>query len=330
MKKVFVFISSLLICVISYSQIPSNGLVAYYPFNGDAIDESANSNDLNINNATLTRDRFGIENSAFSFASSSMQASNSILTPSDKLSVSFWVLVNPNSQNQYFITNGGETRYSQGFSFLYSGSSSSVSKNGHTPNSLVFAIANSELNFRGLLYTDEIPTNEWVHVIGTWDGTGSTDGMSLCINGHPVNASSSIVNSLEFDEVSNLHLGRPIITTSYSLQNGKLDDILIYDRVLNTSEKKCLYKKADIISSISEENSNRQNIVSIYPSPTSDYFKIDTEENIESIQIFNEEGKLVKVVDVESAFGQDLEDGIYFIKVIFDNDSKVIKVKKGN
>ena len=37
-----------------------SGLVAYYPFNGNANDESGNGNDGTVNGATLTADRFGM------------------------------------------------------------------------------------------------------------------------------------------------------------------------------------------------------------------------------------------------------------------------------
>ena len=36
-----------------------SGLVAYYPFNGNANDESGNGNNGTVNGATLTADRFG-------------------------------------------------------------------------------------------------------------------------------------------------------------------------------------------------------------------------------------------------------------------------------
>ncbi|MBU4445745.1 hypothetical protein KJ656_11790, partial [bacterium] len=43
------------------------GIVAYYPFNGNANDESGNDNHGTVNSATLTTDRFGNENSAYYF-----------------------------------------------------------------------------------------------------------------------------------------------------------------------------------------------------------------------------------------------------------------------
>ena len=49
------------------AQIPSEGLVAWYPFNGNANDESGNENHGTVNGATLTADRFGNVNGAYSF-----------------------------------------------------------------------------------------------------------------------------------------------------------------------------------------------------------------------------------------------------------------------
>ena len=45
----------------------SNGLVAYYPFNGNANDESGNVANGSVTGATLTTDRFGVSNRAYLF-----------------------------------------------------------------------------------------------------------------------------------------------------------------------------------------------------------------------------------------------------------------------
>ncbi|MCK4663035.1 MAG: hypothetical protein KAT68_09235 [Bacteroidales bacterium] len=47
--------------------IPIDGLVAHYPFSGNANDESVNNNHGTNFGATLTTDRFGNENSAYEF-----------------------------------------------------------------------------------------------------------------------------------------------------------------------------------------------------------------------------------------------------------------------
>ena len=40
------------------AQYPKNGLVGYWPFNGNANDASGNGNNATVNGATLTNDRF--------------------------------------------------------------------------------------------------------------------------------------------------------------------------------------------------------------------------------------------------------------------------------
>src|SRR5205823_407204 len=51
-----------------YSQtFLTNGLVAYYPFNGNANDASGNGNNGLVSGAVLTTDRFGQTNRAYSF-----------------------------------------------------------------------------------------------------------------------------------------------------------------------------------------------------------------------------------------------------------------------
>ena len=49
------------------SYVPTNGLVGYWPFNGNANDESGNGNNGTVNGATLTTDRFGVISKAYSF-----------------------------------------------------------------------------------------------------------------------------------------------------------------------------------------------------------------------------------------------------------------------
>ena len=47
--------------------VPTNGLVGWWPFNGNANDESGNNNNGTVNGATLTTDRFGNAGKAYDF-----------------------------------------------------------------------------------------------------------------------------------------------------------------------------------------------------------------------------------------------------------------------
>ncbi len=66
MKRILLFLFTLSY-LNSVAQIPTNGLVAFYPFNGNANDESGNNNHGTIVGATLTSDRYNNPNSAYLF-----------------------------------------------------------------------------------------------------------------------------------------------------------------------------------------------------------------------------------------------------------------------
>jgi len=59
-------ISTLIDTKVAFADL-KDGLVAYYPFNGNANDESVNGNHGTVYGATLTTDRFGNTNKAYSF-----------------------------------------------------------------------------------------------------------------------------------------------------------------------------------------------------------------------------------------------------------------------
>jgi hypothetical protein len=72
MKKIIIAFSAILLTALSLqaqipSYVPTNGLVGWWPFNGNANDESGNGNHGVVNGATLTTDRFGNNGKAYSF-----------------------------------------------------------------------------------------------------------------------------------------------------------------------------------------------------------------------------------------------------------------------
>ena len=64
---------ALLVCLSTFasaqipSYVPTNGLVGWWPFNGNANDESGNGNHGTVNGATLAADRNGNAGKAYSF-----------------------------------------------------------------------------------------------------------------------------------------------------------------------------------------------------------------------------------------------------------------------
>ena len=89
-----------------------NGLVGYWPFCGNANDESGNGNDGVVNGATLTEDRNGNANSAYSFNG----INNDITIPntldaliSNEMTVSMWFNMGDNVDHQsLFLRQGSD------------------------------------------------------------------------------------------------------------------------------------------------------------------------------------------------------------------------------
>lgn len=97
MKRAALLLIAILFFCISNAQINLNqGLIAYYPFNGNANDASGNNINGVVNAATLTSDRYGNANTAYYFNGSAyIQLPYSPLynfAPADSFSISVWVL----------------------------------------------------------------------------------------------------------------------------------------------------------------------------------------------------------------------------------------------
>jgi hypothetical protein len=97
MKKQLLFVVSIVLTTTFYAQnipsyVPSNGLVGWWPFNGNANDESGNGNNGTVNGASLTTDRNGISNNAYYFNHFDEITTNfSIISGNQTRTFSFWM-----------------------------------------------------------------------------------------------------------------------------------------------------------------------------------------------------------------------------------------------
>ena len=126
MKKII-----FLICLFCLSQIyaqiptyvPTNGLVGYWGFNGNANDQSGNSNNGTVNGATLTTDRFGNSNSAYNFdgVNDYIRCINPGPSGSTSRSVCFWMkTIEIGSGNGNIFNYGNNDVYGQDFRIVAS------------------------------------------------------------------------------------------------------------------------------------------------------------------------------------------------------------------
>lgn len=224
MRKSFLLIITIfLITNVSIAQVPTNGLVAYYPFNGNANDESGNGNNGTVNGATLTTDRFGNENSAYSFdGNSKITASASALpTGSSARTISIWVKSsNMAVGNKMLIAWGNATDHQM-----------SALGVGHArqPSRKAFFWGYGQ----DVINTTVMNDNQWYMITFTFDGSVG----KVYTNGNFENSSELILNTPE-NTILNIGYWEDITMNPFT---GEIDDVLIYDRVLSESEIGELY-----------------------------------------------------------------------------------------
>ncbi len=226
-----IILSSLSICTIA--QIPTNGLVAYYPFNGNANDSSGNNNNGTINAVTPAADRFGNTNSAYSFdgvtSSITIPHSSSLVISNNTFSYSFWVKVNAwqTNTNEYYLFSkhsGSGSTQSGYHSYIYQSALTLRYKNG------------SASNWGATSSTSNPTAGTWFHVVNTIDNTSN----KTYINGTLVDTQpAQIVGA----NSTNLTIGYDPIGGQHFL--GDLDDIRIYNTALTQTEVTQLYNEAN-------------------------------------------------------------------------------------
>ncbi|MDB6067347.1 MAG: hypothetical protein JWR26_3555 [Pedosphaera sp.] len=204
---------------------PSNlyfGLVAYYPFSGNANDVTFNANNGVVQGAVLTTDRFGNTNSAYAFSGAQAIVSPDVpLTQTDNWTMSAWLTADSLAQSGIAVCLGaalGQADYGMEF-----GISDGNFNNGQKLFGSLSGIAVDS----GFSFT---ATNQWHHVVLLRD-SGITlfyvDGIQT---GTPDTAAPAAPTLFTLGSASN---------TRY--YQGKLDEVRIYNKALSSSDVQHLY-----------------------------------------------------------------------------------------
>ena len=210
------------------SYVPTNGLVGWWPFNGNANDESGNGNNGTVNGATLTSDRFGSNNKAYNF----VNANNYISIPSfnwysnNGFSFSFWVNLSSISNDQLFIKHGT----------AFGGNGNGIYMNLF--NSSVFLTSPTNQGQGAVTPQNPFSSNSWVMITYSVELNSFT---KIFINGNPISttAYNGILTSI-ITPSTPIYFGKDVITNSQQLI-GQLDDIGIWNRALTQQEITTLY-----------------------------------------------------------------------------------------
>ena len=230
--KNLTFLTAILIASISYAQIPSyvptTGLVGWWPFNGNANDESGNGNNGTVNGATLTSDRNGIVNKAYSFDGIddyiSYQAGNTMLNITSEFTICHWIKTTDNSgmllSSSDFI-NSPYPGYSSGLNICNLGNG----KYSGTVNSDCYG-ANNTIN-----------DNQWHFLVLKLQ----SNTLYFYSDNVLINSISNANLPLSFTGNRVLGCRNDLFMTSSANYSGLVDDLSIYSRALTQQEIKNLY-----------------------------------------------------------------------------------------
>jgi hypothetical protein len=306
------------------SYVPTNGLVGYWPFNGNANDESGNGNNGIVDGALLSTDRKDNVDSAYSF-----DGSNKITIP-NKSSLNFGVnptftisvWINKSSQN-----NGGVI-------------SKALAYNGYIWNGWEYFNDDFSVGYPCLNNPFSINQNLWKNVIIQCENgiiTIFVDGLFAI----QYSCNQLLSNTISTSE--NMFFG--VDRDGDYFFKGKIDDIGIWNRSLTTQEITNLYNSVSssecltmtINTGVLSTNPfTYTSSVSIYPNPANDQITIDCGN------LANVSGWSIKITSLlgQEVFSQPMDtqqyvvplntwsgQGMYFVKII-NAQNEVVNIKK--
>lgn len=355
MKKL-ILLASLAFSINAFAQVPSyidtNGLVGYWPFNGNANDESGTGNNGTVNGATLTTDRFGNSNAAYSFngISNSIDvqhsASLSIFGSQSPSTISVWF---------YGYTNQVEELINKGYHSI----------NVPSYGNKYLAITNDTLSYQYTLYNFStlnsvrgpngyFNSQQWYHLVFVRDATSKVyvNGINLSTAANNAGWSTNynlVLNNTDMSFGCRNNKDDNNVPFRNLFYNGKIDDIGIWNRALTSQEITDLYNGNICYQTITvtdtliiNANLTGYNPLSfaskirIFPNPTKDHITIDYGNYSTltgyTLKITNSLGQIVFTSPINQqqsyvSLNGWSGNGIYFVHLI-DSQNNTIDIRK--
>lgn len=228
----------------TFGQIPEEGLILFFPFNGNATDVSGYGNHGIPSGVALTQDRCGAPDSAFRFdgIESNIYVNDSPSLNPSTITLCAWVKpVSFRGHGNSAIISKGFYRHDPPYYQYHLGITGDLYPN--TPSCFSFCVSvNNEYH---IITGDSlwIP-GKWHFVVGTYDGTF----MKLYVNAHLIATKNVDGNIDPYGQPLAIALTRNLGTEGYT--PATLDDIRIYNRALNNTEIGSLFYSHCLMDSI--------------------------------------------------------------------------------
>jgi gliding motility-associated-like protein len=215
---------------------PKDGLISYFPFDGNAVDATGNGNDGIIHGPVLTTDRCGNANSAYLFDGTDdyISLNPSYILPESEGTFATWVYFNSLNTVQYLGCLGDIESQDYYLGFIrFDPASQRFTIYRRSPGSVDILVGSTNITL-----------HQWYFIVVTTDG----NDWSLYVNGEKETLSLHLGTNtgdwgLDVPQADNWLLGGIRIQEPYdhAYLNGKLDDVRIYDYPLSRDEILSLY-----------------------------------------------------------------------------------------
>ena len=243
------------------SYVPTNGLVGYWPFNGNANDESGNGNNGGFTASScdvcgnsivtapplISSDRFNNINNSYIFSDQLDLISignNTNLQLTSQYTISLWL----------YPTSYDFGNYTWGVILAKWGGVGSASYQLRFSNSgnILFDTHNG-INTTTISSTNDLPLNDWSNVIITQNNSI----VNIIVNGVITTINPNMIIPMQVNNT--IEIGRNYNQFSnYQYEGflGKIDDICIWNRVLSSTEINNLSQSCSNDLLISPQSSN--------------------------------------------------------------------------
>ena len=226
----------------------ADGLVAYYPFAGNANDASGNGNHLsNAGNATLTIGHDGISNGAYYFdgSTNSKLQIDPRLVVSTNFSYALWfktsVAMSSHGASSTAWNPGNDIIHSGFADYGYVGVGLRVGTDG-------LAVVEHGGMYRHTVFSySHNLSSYWHHIVVT---VSNNNAEVVYLDGQQVGTAETDADSLTAyhgNGTKALHLeGDGVGGGTWGLYTGSIDDLYIYNRALSAAEVKALYDETAV------------------------------------------------------------------------------------
>ena len=322
--------------------VPSNGLVGWWPFNGNANDESGNGNNGTVNGATLTSDRFNSNNAAYYFngIDNKIVIQNTLLSNTfSSHTTSVWIKTSSQTDQCIYTDRGPGSYWYKNSATIQNQWNGGWNHASHNNNCVNNALDQQQPVWDGV----------WHNLVSVFDA--QTLSIKLYRDG--------VLQATQFNITATCYGNIAQPTTigcktgwfdpDVSFFNGCIDDIGIWNRALTQQEITNLYNGNMCIQTITVTDTllinmgitgfnpvTYNNTIKIFPNPTNDHITINygnfASMNGYQLKIENSLGQQVFQTNItqQSDFVSLANwggNGLYFVRII-DPQGNTIDIRK--